>query len=140
MTTEAWGDYLFRAFSSMRHVPVAIVTAKDGRNIKQVINLAQSIFKQARARVSTADLNRLVQAAITNNPPPPRKNRIPKIFYATQVSSGPPTFLLFVNRGLTLDHPYRRYLVNRLRESLGLRGVPIRLVMRKRSTSGTAAS
>jgi GTP-binding protein len=132
MTTEAWADYLFRAFSSMRHVPVAIITARDGRNIKQVVNLAQSIFKQARARVSTAELNKLVQAAITNNQPPPRKNRIPKIFYATQVAVEPPTIVIKCNEPALFDESWKRYLMGVFREELPFREVPIRLHMRRR--------
>jgi GTP-binding protein len=116
------------------------VSAATGRGLEGIFGRIDAARAAHRLEVATGELNRLLAAAVEQHAPPSERGRVWKLFYATQVSSGPPTFLLFVNRGLTLEHPYRRYLVNRLRESLGLQGVPIRLVMRKRSTSGTAAS
>ena len=135
MTTEAWSEYLFKTFSSMRHVPIAFLTARDQRNIRPVVNLAQSIFKQARIRVSTGELNRLVRAAILNNPPPIHKNRHPKIYFATQVATCPPTIVLKCNEPKLFRDPWKRYLAGVLREETPFQEVPIRLYFRPRGRS-----
>ncbi len=139
MTTEAWSKYLIRSFSSMRHVPLAFITAEQGRNVRKLINLAQSIFKQARIRVSTSRLNKLVRAAIVNNPPPSRKNKQPKIFYATQVATAPPTIVLKCNDPSLFDASWKRYLLGVLREELPFQEVPIRMYLRPRTRDETAA-
>ncbi len=133
MTTEKWSEYLMRSFGSMRHVPIAFVTAKDSKNIRKVVNLAQSIFKQARQRVSTGKLNKLVRAAIDASPPPFRKNRRPKILFATQVSTTPPTIVLKCNDPSLFDESWKRYLLGVFREQLPFHEVPIKLYFRARS-------
>ena len=132
MTVEKWSDYLMRSFSSMRHVPIAFVTAKDQKNIRKVVNLAQSIFKQARQRVSTSKLNKLVRAAVDANPPPHRKNRRPKILFATQVATTPPTIVLKCNDSTLFDESWKRYLLGVFREELPFHEVPIKLYFRTR--------
>ena len=132
MESEKWAEYLFRSFSSMRHVPVALITAKDGKNIKKLINLAQSIYKQARNRVPTAELNRVVQAAIQRNPPSSRQKQRPKVYYATQVGVEPPTIVLKCNDPQLFDDGWKRYLLGVLREALPFHEVPIKLYLRPR--------
>ncbi|MEX0718093.1 MAG: ribosome biogenesis GTPase Der [Planctomycetaceae bacterium] len=132
MTTEAWGDYFVAEFPTMRHVPVAFITAKEGKNVKAVVNLAQSIFKQSRMRVSTGQLNRVVRAAIRHNAPPVRKNRRPKIYFATQVATEPPTIVLKCNDPAIVDATWKRFLLGVFREELPFKEVPIRLYFRPR--------
>jgi GTP-binding protein len=132
MTTEKWTDYLFKTFGSMRHVPVAFVTAKDSKNNRKVVNMAQSIFKQARERVWTSQLNKIVRAAIDCNTPPHRKNRRPKILFATQVSTTPPTIVLKCNDATLFDESWKRYLLGVFREHLPFREVPIKVYFRAR--------
>ncbi len=139
MTSEAWSEYLIREFSSMRHVPLAFITAASSRNIKQLVNLAQTIYKQSRMRVTTGRLNKLVRAAIQNNPPPIRKNKRPKIFYATQVASDPPTIVLKCNEPRLLDETWKRYLAGVMREELPFHEVPIKLYFRPRGSSDANA-
>ena len=133
MTVEKWSQYLIREFGSMRHVPQAFVTAMNGRNIRKLVNLTQAIYKQARTRVSTARLNRLVQAAIVNNPPPCRKNRRAKIYFATQISTEPPSIVVKCNDPTLIDESWKRYLLGVLREELPFHEVPIRLHLRPNS-------
>jgi GTPase len=133
MTFEKWSEYLTAQFNMMRHVPIGFITAKDSQNIKQLINLAQTIFKQARIRVSTSKINNVIRAAILNNPPPNRKNRRPKIYFATQVSVQPPTIVLKCNEPGIFDETWKRYLLGVLREELPFKEVPIRLYLRPRS-------
>jgi GTP-binding protein len=111
-------------------VPIAFITAKDGRNIYPVLNLAQSLFKQTCARVGTGDLNRVVRQAVVDNPPPSRMNRRPKIFYATQVATQPPTIVLFTNEPELFDNTYQRYLIKVFRDQLPFHDVPINLQLR----------
>src|SRR5207302_348531 len=78
-----FADYLHKVFPSLDYVPIAFITAKEGRNVHAVLNLAQNLFKQASARVGTGDLNRVLRQALADNPPPMRMNRRAKVFYAT---------------------------------------------------------
>src|SRR5436309_1310068 len=132
MTTAAWSEYLLRTFPTMRYVPVAFLTAKEGRNVRKLVNLAQNLFKQTRIRVSTGRLNRIVRAAILANQPPLRKNRRAKIYFATQVSTEPPTIVLKCNEPALLDDPWKRYLLGVLHDELPYHEVPIRLYFRSR--------
>ena len=104
--TTDWAEYLFKNFTHMRHVPVCVITAKDGRNTKKLINLAQSIYKQSRFRTKTGELNKLIRAAIKNAPPPTRMNRMPRILFATQVSTEPPTIVIKCNAADLFDEDY----------------------------------
>ncbi len=81
MPTEKWVHYLHDTFRAMQHVPIAFITGQTGKNVKALLNHAQMLFKQARQRVSTSDLNKLLRAAIEANPPPLYQNRQPKILF-----------------------------------------------------------
>jgi GTP-binding protein len=128
--TEEFGDYLQRVFPSLDFVPLAFITAKDGRNVQRVVELAQSLHKQASARVGTGELNRVLEHALTVSPPSMRMNRTPKIYYATQVASNPPTIVLMTNGPELFDNTYRRYLLKMFRELLPFKEVPIKLYLR----------
>ncbi|VAX41480.1 GTP-binding protein EngA [hydrothermal vent metagenome] len=132
MTTEKWAEYLFKTYGSMRHVPVAFVTAMESRNIKQLINLAQTIYKQARIRVSTGKLNTLVRKAVMVNQPAYKDNRRPKIFYATQVAIEPPTIILKCNSPKLFTASWKRYLLGVFREELPFKEVPLKVYFRTR--------
>ena len=133
MTIERWGEYLVATFASMRHVPIAVLTAKDGRNIRQLINLTQAMHKQASARISTGKLNRALKVAISKNTPPHRKNRRPKVYYASQIAVSPPTIVVKCNDPQLFDESWKRYLLGFLREVSPFQEVPIRMIMRSRS-------
>jgi GTPase len=139
MTTGAWSDYLLQTFATMRYVPVAFLTAKEGRNVRKLVNLAQSLFKQARLRVPTGRLNRVVRAAIVANQPPMRKNRRAKIYYATQVGTEPPTIVLKCNDPAVLDESWKRYLLGVLHEELPYQEIPIKLYFRQRERADETA-
>jgi GTPase len=128
------------SFRSMSYMPMAFITAKTGKNVKALVNLAQSLFKQAQKRVSTGTLNRIVRQAVEAHAPPARENRTPRILYATQVGVSPPTIVLFVNSTRLFDATYQRYLLNVFREKLPFRDIPIKLYMRARKTAESASS
>lgn len=139
-TIDAWSDYLIKTFASMRHVPVAFITAQQSKNVRQVINLAQTIFKQARERVSTAQINKVVRAAVKVNQPAVRKNRRPKIYFATQVAVQPPTIVVKCNEPGLFDEAWKRYLLGVFREELPFQEVPIRLLLRQRLKDDAGAT
>ncbi len=132
MTSEKWGNYLLRTFPTMSYVPVAFLTAKDGTNVRKVINLAQTIFKQSLFRVPTPVLNKIVRRAVERNVPPHRKNRRPKVFFATQVATTPPTIIVKCNDPALFDDTWKRYLFKVLQDELPFKEVPIRLYLRSR--------
>jgi GTP-binding protein len=135
MPTEKWVTYLRDHFRTMWYVPIAFVTGQTGKNVKALLNHAQMLFKQSRERVSTAQLNKLAQAALEHNPPPLHHNRRPKIYYATQVAVEPPTIVLFCNNPAALSQSYQRYLLGVFRERLSFGEVPIKLYLRKRESA-----
>jgi GTP-binding protein len=135
---EATGKYAYsvqHAFRTMAYAPIAFITAKTGKNVKALLNLAQSMFKQAKKRVSTGTLNRVLRDAVEAHPPAMRENRTPKVYYATQVGTEPPTVVLFVNSPSLFDATYQRYLLNVFREKLPFKDVPIKLYLRARTQS-----
>ena len=133
MTIEKWGEYLVHNFATMRHVPIAVLTAKDGRNIRQLINLTQTIFKQGLTRMGTGKLNRALKVAVEKNPPHYRHNKRPKIYYATQVAVSPPTIVVKCNDPKLFEESWKRYLLGFLREVSPFQEVPIRMILRSRS-------
>jgi GTP-binding protein len=132
MPTGKWVRYLHDAFGTMRYVPIAFITGQTGKNVKALINHGQMLFKQSRMRVATGELNRMVKAAVRQNPPPMARNREPKIYYATQVAAQPPTIVLFVNEPKLISKPYQRYLLGKFRDELCFSEVPIKLYLRRR--------
>jgi GTP-binding protein len=130
MPTGKMGDYIRKTFPSLSHVPIAFTTAQSGRNVQQVLNLAQALFKQSSARVGTGDLNRVLRQALEASPPPLRQNRRAKVYYATQVAANPPTIVLFTNGPELFDNTYQKYLLNTFRDQLPFAEVSIKLHLR----------
>ncbi len=139
MTTEAWSNYLLQPSPACAYVPVAFLTAKEGRNVRKLVNLAQNLFKQTRLRVPTGRLNRVVRAAILATNPPCGRTGGAKIYYATQVGTEPPTIVLKCNDPALLDEGWKRYLLNVLHEELPYPEIPIRLYFRPREKADESA-
>jgi GTP-binding protein len=137
--TGDWAQYLRDTFRTMHHVPIAFITAQTGKNVKTLCNHAQMLFKQARHRVSTSEINDAVHDALAANPPPMHHQGRPKVFYATQVDVEPPTIVLFCNNPKAFSASYRRYLLTALRDRLPFAEVPIRLYLRRREQADAAA-
>jgi GTP-binding protein len=133
MPTEKWVTYLRDTFKTMWHVPIAFVTGSTGKNVKALLNHAQMLYKQSCERVTTGQLNRLIRKAVEHHPPPLYRNRPPKIYYATQVGTQPPTIVLVCNHPPSFAQQYRRYLLGVLRDQLSFGEVPIKLYLHKRS-------
>ena len=131
--TGDWADYLRDTFPTMAYVPIAFITAQTGKNVKKLLNHAQMLFKQSRARIATGALNRLVRRAVSDHPPPVYRNRNPKVFFATQAAIQPPTIVVMCSDPKAFSGSYRRYLLGVLRDELEFGEVPIRLHYEKRS-------
>lgn len=130
MATGEWGEYVRATFPSLGFVPIAFITAKNGKNVQTVLNLAQNLHKQAGARVSTGELNRVLRWALEQQAPPLRQNRRPKIFYATQVAVQPPTLVLFTNGPELFDKTYLRYLETVFHDHLPFHDVSLKVYVR----------
>jgi GTP-binding protein len=109
------------------------VSALTGRGVEKLFPAIDRALAGYGRKLGTGEVNRLFEGAIRRVSPPTLGGRPWKLYYATQVSSEPPTFMLFANRALPRTHHYRRYLENRLRGELDLAGVPLRLVVRRRA-------
>ncbi len=132
LVTSQWADYLRQTFPAQDYVPISFVSGKDGKNVYRLLNLAQNLFKQATTRLTTADLNRLLRDAIAHRPPPVRQNRTPRLYYATQVATQPPTIVAFTNGPELFDEWYCRYLLRQLRDHSAFSEIPIKLLLRLR--------
>jgi GTP-binding protein len=112
--------------------PVVSISAKSGQRVGRALEAALLAADERRRRVRTAEFNRLLSEATFRNEPPPMKGRRPKLFYGTQAMTEPPTFVIFARNADAVHFSYRRYLENRLRDSFGFIGTPLRLVFRER--------
>ncbi len=133
MPTERFANYIYGNYPSLDFVPSAFITAKDGKNVYRVLNLAQYLHKQSNKRVSTSEINRILNFALEKQAPPMRQNRRPKIFYVTQFPVLPSTSVLFTNGPELFDMSHQRYLLGVFRDSLPYAEVPIKLHLRHRN-------
>lgn len=116
----------------MSYVPMLFISAKTGQRVNKVMELAEYALAQNSMRISTGKLNGVVSEAITMNEPPVSSGRRLRIYYTTQVSIKPPTFVIFVNEPDLMHFSYKRYLENFIRKSFELKATPIRIIIRKR--------
>ena len=133
VSTDRWVRYLRGNFSTLSYAPIAFITGQTGKNVKALLNHSTMLFKQARERVSTGVLNRILKAAIEAHEPPLYQNRRPKIYYGTQVGSEPPTIVLICSEPKAFGNDYRRYLLGVLRDHLTFGEVPIKVYFHKRN-------
>lgn len=131
---DDYGEYLTKTLPGQRIAPIAFTTASKNRNVDAVVDLAMSLFKQARTRVDTGPLNKALERIVREHPPPSAGPRPPRIYYASQVAVAPPTIVLFCNRAASQKTDYRRFMENRLSELLPYSEVPIRLLWRQRES------
>jgi GTP-binding protein len=121
---------LGEGLAQLRDVPLLTVSAKSGKGIDSILEVAFELRGAWSRRVPTGELNRWFESAVEANPPPAPKGQRIKLRYITQVKSRPPSFLVFGNRTDELPESYRRYLLNSLRRDLKLDAVPLRLEFR----------
>ena len=131
-TLDEYTRQLRQELNFMDFVPVLFVSAKTGQRVERVLPLALRVQEERLVRLSTSQLNQILQKAQDQFSPASRSGRQLKIYYATQVRSDPPTFLIYVNDPSLAHFSYLRFLENRLRENYPFLGTPIRLVLRPR--------
>ncbi len=122
-----------QALNFMDYVPVLFISALTGQRVHKVLPVALEVQEERLVRLSTSQLNKVLQYAQDRHPAPSRAGRALKIYYGTQVRTDPPTFLLYVNEPKLAHFTYLRFLENRLRESYRYLGTPIRLVLKART-------
>jgi GTPase len=115
----------------LRYAPVMLTSAVTRAGVTAILAEASKALDQASRRISTGELNKLLEQIVAHKPPPAgRGGRHVRLYYATQPSVRPPTFFLSTNHPAEVGYPYRRFLMNRLRETYGFQGTPLRLVLR----------
>jgi GTP-binding protein len=131
-TMDEYTRIVRQALDFMDYVPVLFISAKTGQRVERVLPLALQVQEERLARLSTSQINQVLQDAQSKHAAPGQAGRQLKIFYGTQVRSDPPTFLIYVNDARMVHFTYKRYLENRLRQVYGFLGTPIRLVFKSR--------
>jgi GTP-binding protein len=131
-TMNAYTEKIRRELNFMPYVPILFISAKTGQRVEQVMPMALRVQEERLARLSTGQVNRILQDAQEKHAATSRTGRALHVYYGTQVRSDPPTFLLFVNDPKLGHFTYLRYLENRIREEYPFTGTPIRLVMKAR--------
>jgi GTP-binding protein len=132
-TFDQYVEWIRNEVPFIEFAPIVSISAKTGQRVGRVLELAVDIWAERRRRVPTGELNRVLMAATERTPPPPVRGHRPRLFYATQAAIAPPTFVFFASDASAVHFSYRRYLENRLRETFGFDGTPIRLVFRDRA-------
>ena len=116
----------------MSYVPFVFVSAKNGTRMDKLLEMIKYTAEQNAVRIPTGRLNDVLAYATARVQPPSDKGRRLKIYYMTQASTKPPTFVCFVNRAELFHFSYRRYIENQIRETFGLDGTPIVMLVRER--------
>ncbi|MGZ8438511.1 MAG: ribosome biogenesis GTPase Der, partial [Candidatus Limnocylindrales bacterium] len=133
-TFDQYTEWIRNEVPFLDFAPIISISAKTGQRVGRVLEAAIDIWGERRKRIPTGELNRVISAATDRTPPPPVRGHRPRLFYATQAAVAPPTFVFFASDASSVHFSYRRYLENRLRETFGFDGTPIRLVFRDRSS------
>ncbi len=126
------------ALSYMPYAPIIYVSAKTGQRVANIYPLIQSVYAEASRRISTGMLNDLLNDAMTRVQPPSDKGKRLKIYYMTQVSVNPPTFVIFCNSEELFHFSYRRYIENCLRDAFGFKGTPIKIIIRQKGEDSSS--
>jgi len=137
-TADQWMKRLRREAPYLSWADIVFASALSGQRVDRILREALRVAEERYRRVPTGELNRLVMDAVRAHPPSHVRNRLPKIFYATQVGVAPPTFVAFVNDPEIVHFSYKRYLENQIRQAYGFLGTPIRLILRQRASEEDA--
>ena len=132
-TLEKYKKEVYNKLSYLSYAPIIFISAKTGQRVDKLFNIINNVANQNALRVSTSVLNQVLNEAIAIVQPPTDKGKRLRIYYMTQASTKPPTFVVFVNDKKLFHFSYERYLVNQLRKEFGLEGTPIRMIVRERN-------
>ena len=131
-TLETYKKEVYNRLSYLSYAPIIFISAKTGQRVDKIFEMIVSVANNNAMRVSTSVLNDVINEAIAVVQPPTDKGKRLKIFYGTQASTKPPTFVIFVNNKDLFHFSYERYLVNQIRSNFGMQGTPIRVIVREK--------
>ena len=137
-TMEKRKKELLTDLAFMDYVPFLFLSALTGQRVQKVMSQVFDVYAQSVRRITTGALNDVLNEAVTMTEPPAQSGKRLKLYYATQVSAQPPTFVIFVNDAALIHFSYRRYLENYLRKTFGFSGTPIRILFRERGKEADA--
>ena len=132
-TLEKYKKDIYSKLSYLSYAPIIFISAKTGQRVQKLFEMINYVAEQNSLRVSTSVLNQVINEAIAIVQPPTDKGKRLKILYGTQVSTKPPTFVIFVNNKELFHFSYERYLVNQIRKEFGLEGTPVRIIAREKN-------
>lgn len=132
-TLEQYEKDIYNKLAYLSYAPIIFISAKTGQRVNKLYDLINEVAKQNSLRVNTSTLNQVINEAIAIVQPPTDKGKRLKIFYGTQASTKPPTFVIFVNNKELFHFSYERYIVNQIRKEFGLKGTPVRVIVREKS-------
>ena len=131
-TLEKYKKAIYEKLSYLSYAPIMFISAKTGQRVDKLFGMINEVAEQNAKRVTTSQLNQVINEAIAIVQPPSDKGKKLKIFYGTQASTKPPTFVIFVNQKSLFHFSYERYLVNQIRKEFGMQGTPIRIIVREK--------
>ncbi len=131
-TLEKYKKEVYEKLSYLSYAPIIFISAKTGQRINKLFEMINLVASQNAIRIPTATLNQIINEAVAVRQPPTDRGRRLKILYATQASTKPPTFVIFVNVKKLFHFSYQRYLMNQIRNEFGLTGTPIRFIVREK--------
>ncbi len=132
-TLEEYKKDIYQKLKYLSYAPIIFISALTGQRVNKLFDLINHVAEQNSMRIKTSVLNQVINEAIAIVQPPSDKGRRLRIYYGTQVSTKPPTFVVFVNNKQLFHFSYERYLVNQIRKEFGLDGTPIRIIAREKS-------
>ena len=137
-TVNNFNTKIKTALSYMTYAPIVYVSAKTGQRVTNIYPMIKSVYMEATRRITTGMLNDLLNDAMARVQPPSDKGKRLKIYYMTQVSAAPPTFVIFCNSEELFHFSYRRYIENCLRDSFGFEGTPIKIIIRQKGEDSSS--
>jgi len=117
----------------LNYAPIMTISAVTGQRVPKIFKQVEAVYQQYASRIGTGQLNRILEKALLQNEPPMHKGKRLRFYYATQVSTKPPTFVCFVNYPEAVHFSYKRYLTNQIRDQAGLTETPLRILFRQRT-------
>ncbi len=132
-TLEKYKKEVYDKLKYLSYAPMIFISAKTGQRVHKLFDLINYVAEQNAMRIATSVLNQVINEAIAIVQPPTDKGKRLKIYYGTQASTKPPTFVIFVNNKELFHFSYERYLVNQIRKEFGLEGTPVRIIVREKN-------
>lgn len=139
-TVKEFERNIYDIFKFARYAPIIYISAKDGRRCSKLLPKAKEVYENARHRITTAALNKVINTAFEKRPPTPYRGQVIKVYFSTQIQVAPPTFVVFVNHPKSLHFSYLRYLKNEIRNEFAFEGSNIKVIVRKRNENEEDAS